>query len=87
MIQVVLHLGFDTHMIYLPLHCIYLIQPLDVGCFRLLQNAYQGGLRQLRGASENPTAIMTKVILDGLDFNGGKHRVMTQKRLTRTLKH
>jgi len=49
------------------------MQPLEVGCFGLLQKAYQRGLsdnprglRKPRWTSANLTAIVAKVILDGL---------------------
>jgi len=63
------------------------MQPFDVGCFGLLQKAYHRGLQQPTGTPENPTAIMTKAILEGLLILMGKQRVMTQQRLARTLQH
>ena len=40
------------------------MQPLDVGCFGLVQKAYQRHLRAWFAA--NPTAVMTKAIFHGL---------------------
>lgn len=57
-------LNHGIHMICLPPQTTHLMQPLDVGCFGLVQKAYQRHLRTWFAA--NPTAIITKAIFYGL---------------------
>jgi len=74
-INFALNHGVDTYMICLPLYSIHLMQALDVGCSRkLTRGASENQQRHLttERTSENPTAIMTKAILDGLSILTGQ---------------
>ena len=52
-------LDHDIHMIQLPSKSTHVLQPLDVGCFALLQAAYERNLRTW--LERNPLSVIRKV--------------------------
>ena len=57
-------LDHDIHLIQLPSKSTHELQPLDVGCFALLQTSYEKQLRDW--LLENPLSVIRKV--DFLDL-------------------
>ena len=63
-------LNHDTHVIQLPSKSTHLLQPLDVGCFALLQAAYERHLRAW--LLDNPLSVIRKVDFLGLLYKARK---------------
>ena len=63
-------LNHHTHVIQLPSKSTHLLQPLDVGCFALLQAAYERHLRAW--LLDNPLSVIRKVDFLGLLYKARK---------------
>ena len=63
-------LNHDAHVIQLPSKSTHLLQPLDVGCFALLQAAYERHLRAW--LLDNPLSVIRKVDFLGLLYKARK---------------
>ena len=63
-------LNHDTHVIQLPSKSTHFLQPLDVGCFALLQAAYERHLQAW--LLDNPLSVIRKVDFLGLLYKAQK---------------
>ena len=66
-------LNHDAHVIQLPSKSTHLLEPLDVGCFALLQAAHEHHLRAW--LLDNPLSVIRKVDFLGLLYKARKDTV------------